>query len=109
MYRRGYSHEDIQRLGVDLEDADQLNQAEEAGASAAEFDDLVTDDMVAAIFIACLIGNPRIFWWVEIVPMTVILIIGLIWHRSVEARLIRSGSPAPTHHSLTTSSSSQRT
>jgi 5,10-methylenetetrahydromethanopterin reductase len=55
MYRRGYSHEDIQRLGVDLEDADQLNQAEEAGASAAEFDDLVTDDMVDAIFIA---GTP---------------------------------------------------
>jgi len=70
---------------------------------------LTANARVAAIFIACLIGNPRIFWWVEIVPMTVILIIGLIWHRSVEARLIRSGSPAPTHHSLTTSSSSQRT
>ena len=55
MYRRGYSHEDIQRLGVDLEDADQLDQAEKAGVSAAEFDDLVTDDMIDAIFIA---GTP---------------------------------------------------
>jgi len=55
MYRRGYSHEDIQRLGVDLEDVDQLDQAEKAGVSSAEFDDLVTDDMIDAIFIA---GTP---------------------------------------------------
>ena len=55
MYRRGYSHEDIQRLGVKLEDADRLDQAEKAGVPAAEFDDLVTDDMIDAIFIA---GTP---------------------------------------------------
>ena len=55
MYRQGYSHEDIRRLGVDLEDVDRLDQAEKAGVSAAEFDSLVTDEMIDAIFIA---GNP---------------------------------------------------
>lgn len=42
---------------------------------------------VLAIFIACLAGNPRFFWWFELVPLTVILVIGLFWHRAVEARL----------------------
>lgn len=39
---------------------------------------------VWTVFAACLIGNPRIFWWVEIVPMTLILVTGLVWHRRVE-------------------------
>ncbi|MCC2975388.1 CDP-alcohol phosphatidyltransferase family protein [Sphingomonas sp. PL-96] len=52
---------------------------------------------VMTIFIACLAGNPRLFWWVELVPLTAILILGLIWHRSVESRLVRglSTRPAP--------------
>ena len=50
---------------------------------------------VWAIFIACVAGNPRFFWWFELVPMTAILVIGLVWHRLVERRLIRSfGQPA---------------
>jgi hypothetical protein len=39
---------------------------------------------VYAIFLACLLGNPRWFWWFEIVPLTLILVIGLIWHRRAE-------------------------
>lgn len=42
---------------------------------------------VYAIFLACLAGNPRLFWWFEIVPLTAILVAGLVWHRAVEARL----------------------
>lgn len=45
---------------------------------------------VCAIFLACLAGNPRLFWWFEIVPLTAILVIGLLWHRAVEAGLIQS-------------------
>ena len=56
MYRQGYTHEDIQNLGVRLEDADQLDQAEKSGVTEAELDDLVTDDMIDAIFIA---GTPQ--------------------------------------------------
>ena len=39
---------------------------------------------VWTICIACLLGNPRIFWWIEIVPMSLVLIVGLAWHRRVE-------------------------
>ncbi|MEG3180171.1 CDP-alcohol phosphatidyltransferase family protein [Sphingomonas sp. LT1P40] len=56
---------------------------------------------VIAIFLACVGGDPRFFWWFEIVPLTVILVVGLIWHRIVEGRLIRGGAAAylhqPTH------------
>ncbi|MBJ6122804.1 CDP-alcohol phosphatidyltransferase family protein [Sphingomonas mollis] len=50
---------------------------------------------VGAIFIACLIGDPRIFWWFEIVPLTLIAVAGLAWHRRVERSLLTSTSPAP--------------
>lgn len=56
---------------------------------------------VIAIFLACLAGNPRLFWWFELVPLTAILVIGLIWHRVVEARLAGTATqvisnPSPT-------------
>ena len=55
---------------------------------------LLTANMrVWTIFVACLIGNPRIFWWVEIVPMTVIVVVGIALHRRVERRL--AGGTAP--------------
>jgi hypothetical protein len=50
---------------------------------------------VYAIFIACIAGNPRFFWWFELGPMTAILIVGLVWHRIVERRLIHSLGRAP--------------
>lgn len=43
---------------------------------------------VGAIFIACLAGNPLLFWWFELVPLMAVLVIGLVWHRNVEAGLI---------------------
>jgi hypothetical protein len=45
---------------------------------------------VCAIFIACLAGDPRLFWWYELVPLTAILVVGLVWHRAVEAGLSHS-------------------
>lgn len=55
MYRQGYTHEDIQRLGVALSDVERLDWADRNGATEAEFDNLVTDSMIDAIFIA---GTP---------------------------------------------------
>ncbi len=40
---------------------------------------------VAAIFIACALGDPRWFWWFEIGPLTLCAIITILWHRRVEA------------------------
>lgn len=47
---------------------------------------------VFAVFIACLAGNPALFWWFEIGPLMAVLAIGLAWHRSVEAHLVAAGS-----------------
>ena len=52
MYRQGYDPEDIQKLGVDLKDIARLDQVE---ADGGDFDHLVNDQMVDAIFIA---GEP---------------------------------------------------
>ena len=55
---------------------------------------LTANCRVLAIFLACLVGNPRIFWWIEIVPMTVIAVLGLAFHRRVERRLVGALGPA---------------
>ena len=52
MYRQGYGPEDIQKLGVDLEDVERLDRVE---ADGGDFDHLVNDQMIDAIFIA---GEP---------------------------------------------------
>ena len=44
---------------------------------------------VYAIFVACLLGNPKLFWWFEILFLTTILFTGFAWHRSVETRILR--------------------
>jgi CDP-diacylglycerol---serine O-phosphatidyltransferase len=78
------------------------------GASAAKplrmMSLLSANVRVYAIFLACTARDPSLFWWFELLPMTVILIIGLYWHRRVESRLIRdrgwataSANSAPTH------------
>ena len=56
MYREGYTPEAIERLGVALPDVERLDQADRNGATEQQFDDLVTDSMIDAIFIA---GTPE--------------------------------------------------
>ena len=53
---------------------------------------LTANVRVWAIFVACFVGNPRIFWWFEIVPLTLVAIVGLVWHRRVERAFVRSTS-----------------
>ena len=45
---------------------------------------------VMVIFLACLAGDPTMFWWFEITTLTIVAIIGLVWHRIIEFRLSRS-------------------
>ena len=51
---------------------------------------------VIAIYAACLAGDPMLFWWWELGPLTLITAAGLIWHRPIEERLVREavGRPA---------------
>lgn len=44
---------------------------------------------VLVIFLACLAGNPQIFWWLELIPFSIVLIAGVLWHRHVEKRLVQ--------------------
>ena len=44
---------------------------------------------VLAIFVACLAGFPALFWWFEIGPLTLVTLVTVVWHRHVEARLVR--------------------
>ncbi|WP_425228337.1 CDP-alcohol phosphatidyltransferase family protein [Sphingomonas sp.] len=55
---------------------------------------LTANARVLTVFLACLFGMPRLFWWVEIVPLTVITIAGLTWHRRVEQRFAGCTAPA---------------
>ncbi len=50
---------------------------------------LTANVRVYALFLACLVGDPRWFWWFELVPLFVITGIGIAWHRQVEATLLR--------------------
>jgi CDP-diacylglycerol--serine O-phosphatidyltransferase len=64
--------------------------------SAMRLQSLLTANMrVWVIFIACLVADPRLFWWFEIVPLTIIVIVGLMRHRGVERGILRGDAPLP--------------
>jgi hypothetical protein len=42
---------------------------------------------IIALYMACLAGNPMLFWWWTLGPLTLVTAAGLIWHRRIEARL----------------------
>ena len=44
------------------------------------------------IAIACLLGNPRIFWWAEITVLSLVTALGLMLHRRVERGLVTFNS-----------------
>ena len=53
---------------------------------------LTANVRVYAIFLACLAGDPRWFWWFELVPLFLVTAIGITWHRHIEAVLLRQFS-----------------
>ena len=92
----------VGRLGRPFEAAlaasarpDQLGQAYAAHAVAPmRLMSLLSANMrVVALFLACVAGRPSLFWWVEIVPLTLIAAVGLVWHRRVEQRFAGPAAP----------------
>jgi CDP-diacylglycerol--serine O-phosphatidyltransferase len=65
---------------------------------------LTANVRVFAIFLACLARSPRLFLWFELVPLSVILVTGIVWHRAIEAQLIRTLGAAPVFASTHTHS-----
>lgn len=56
---------------------------------------LSANTRLIAIWVACMAGDPRLFWWFEIVPLSVLAIITILWHRRVEAALASTDAEAP--------------
>lgn len=51
---------------------------------------LLSNNMrVILIYLACLAGDPRWFWWIELVPLTIVAGFGITLHRRIEAALVR--------------------
>lgn len=42
---------------------------------------------IVALYAACLAGDPMLFWWWTLGPLTLVTAAGLVWHRRIEARL----------------------
>ncbi|HEX9948186.1 MAG TPA: CDP-alcohol phosphatidyltransferase family protein [Allosphingosinicella sp.] len=42
---------------------------------------------IIMLYAACLAGDPRLFWWWTLGPLTMVTAAGLIWHRRIERRL----------------------
>lgn len=49
---------------------------------------LTSNARVIAIFLFCLAGDPRMYWWYEITFLSLVAIVGIVWHRRVERLLI---------------------
>ena len=45
---------------------------------------------VLAIYLACLAGDPQLFWWFELLPLTGVTIAGLLWHKHATSALFAS-------------------
>jgi CDP-diacylglycerol---serine O-phosphatidyltransferase len=48
---------------------------------------LSANTRIILLYAACLAGNPRLFWWAELGPLTLIAAASMIWHRRIEKRL----------------------
>ena len=52
---------------------------------------LLTNNVrVIGIYLACLAGDPRLFWWAELVPLSIVALAGIAWHRRAERQVLRS-------------------
>lgn len=61
-------------------------------APPLRFLNLLSGNMrVVALYAACLAGDPMLFWWWTLGPLTLATAAGLVWHRRIEARLAKSG------------------
>lgn len=54
---------------------------------------LTNNSRVILLWLACLAGDPRLFWWAELGPLTLIAAAGIVWHRRVERSISREPSP----------------
>jgi CDP-diacylglycerol--serine O-phosphatidyltransferase len=61
--------------------------AERAAAPLRLMNLLSANMRIIALYAACLAGNPMLFWWWTLGPLTLLAAACLTWHRRVEAKL----------------------
>ena len=55
---------------------------------------LSANTRVLMLWLAAIAGDIRLFWWFELVPLTLLAIVAIVWHRRVEAGFIARGPAA---------------
>jgi CDP-diacylglycerol--serine O-phosphatidyltransferase len=84
------------RLGASPDPLDLGRRYGERATPVMRFQSLLTANVrVWAICVACLLADPRLFWWFEIVALTMIVVVGLLRHRAVERSFLRADAPLP--------------
>jgi CDP-diacylglycerol--serine O-phosphatidyltransferase len=48
---------------------------------------LTANSRIVALYVACLAGDPMLFWWWELGPLTLLTAAGTLWHRRIERRM----------------------
>jgi hypothetical protein len=48
---------------------------------------------VIALYVACLAGDPILFWWFEIIALSPVALAGILWHRAAERVSARPPEP----------------
>ena len=61
--------------------------AERAAPALKAMNLLNANARVIALYAACLAGDPMLFWWWELGPLTALTAAGIVWHRRIERRL----------------------
>jgi len=56
---------------------------------------LSANSRVIAIYLACLAGDPMLFWWFELLPLSLLALAGILWHRRVEGLAAAPSGVAP--------------
>jgi hypothetical protein len=67
--------------------------ARQAGPALKLMNLLSANTRIVILYFACLAGDPRLFWWFELGPLTLVAIASIAWHRRVERRLAARPGP----------------
>jgi CDP-diacylglycerol--serine O-phosphatidyltransferase len=62
--------------------------ARRAGPALRLMNLLSANTRIVVLYLACLAGDPRLFWWFELGPLTLVATAAILWHRRSEARSI---------------------
>lgn len=74
-----------QRLAYGGDGAELIERYRELAAPPMRLLSMLSANIrMIALFVACLAGNPLYLWWFEIVPLSLIALTGIVWHRRVE-------------------------